>query len=690
MPRQRKPNINPELVNQAISSGALEGLIQRSLQKNKRTRTTTESPVQKIINEGDVTKRPALPEEMASLTGSPESSSESTSDGSSATPTALREKIHQMSQKKSFPSWLLDVGRSRLMRKKSEFEGKPDELALREKELKMNKDEIVSLSRQTKEIRTFHHPESCKCGKGGACATTQTEKGDTARLPVGISREEEENWVTDEAARRDISRKEMNDWYEEQKNPMPIRIAPTRKPEETHPLLQQFDHDPREECHAHGRNPIGHIVSIWNEDGAVAGFPKGAHNIGIVVGIASRGGGGGVKSLSPEIIDAHHEACKDMPIGSHSEECPIGFHDRNCRSGKHAEDCQIPANTITSGTHEGGTLYHVIPWVRKNPEEIQKAYRSKIDFNSLHAPEPEWKPGGMRGLQGGITAPASRCTHLPTSAMEEFLSSGTVQGKSNAQEHFGELEGVVGQRPALLTRTAYYENPLGFSKWESNKSLPGFAHIAHQLENPSTISEKGLTSAPEGFVRGAPPEKPKSDSESILDSIMGQNSKSSSKFSYTHVNESYEQTPSCRFCEDASNKEGKGSIVQTGTASDGRPLYAHEECDNPFSFAEEFKFNFEEPNVVDVDFISMASHNWGMQYQNDARRINKQLGIVTPSAPAKLVDPGFSEPGNTKKINSMGLPEHKAAEGLAGEEEDPATVTQVNNLNANGTAKPPR
>ena len=36
----------------------------------------------------------------------------------------------------------------------------------------------------------------------------------------------------------------------------------------------------------------------------------------------------------------------------------------------------------------------------------------------------------------------------------------------------------------------------------------------------------------------------------------------------------------------------------------------------------------------------------------------------------------------------MGLPEHKAAEGMP--EEDPATETEVSNLNENGTAKPPR
>jgi hypothetical protein len=683
MPRQRKPNINPSLVDQALgrpvpTGGMLMSLVQKSLETNKRTKKQDD-----IISRGDITKRPMLPEEVDRVTqSSPNTSIQESS------PTKERERIHGLTQRKKSPLWFLDIARSRLMRDKSEFEGKPDELSLRKKEEETNKSEVQSLYHQTHEIRSYNHPESCACGKSGGCASRQNEKG-TTKLPVGISKEEESSWVGEEASRRGISKDEMNSWYQEQKNPKPIRIAPDSVPEGHHPLLSQFDHDPREQCHDHGRNPIGHVGTVWNQDGAITGFPRGVHNIGLVVGVASRGTGEGTKSLTPEVIDAHHEKCSNMPVGIHSEECPIGFHDKNCRGGEHASGCKIPENTITSGSHEGETLYKVIPWTAAKTEDIQKRHRSKIDFNSLNGPSPEWTTSGIRGLQGGTTIPASRFIHVPDEATEGFLSSADRQGKANAKEHFGNLEGIVGDRSALLTKPTFFENPLGFPKYEQNKSLPGFAAVADQLENPSKIGEEGLKSSPEGFVRGRPTEKPKTESESVLDNIMNKEEpKTSKKLSYTHVNESYEPSPSCRFCEDASHKDGKSKIMQTSVSPDGRPLYAHEECDNPFAFADKFNFEFEGPSQVDADFISMASHNWGMGNQPGAQRVNRELGIVTPSKPSNLVDPGV--PGNTKKINSMGLPEHKAAEQQGDPDELAATETEVNNLNSNGTAKPPK
>lgn len=61
------------------------------------------------------------------------------------------------------------------------------------------------------------------------------------------------------------------------------------------------------------------------------------------------------------------------------------------------------------------------------------------------------------------------------------------------------------------------------------------------------------------------------------------------KLSYTHVDEPFESGPPCRFCDDPSNTNGKGAIVQTGTSTDGRPLNAHPECsDDPFSFTNTF------------------------------------------------------------------------------------------------------
>ena len=683
MPRQRKPNINPALVDKAIkgpSSELLTSLIQKAKEtKSRGTGRRSKDPVQRIISQGDVTKRPMLPEELDSLTGG------SSSSGKGPSVTEERNRIYGLTQRLPVPTWLFDTDRSRMIRDKGEFKGKPEELKLRKQEERINNQEATSLFYQTNEIKTSHHPESCVCGKNGICATKQSANGDTTRLPVGISKEEEENWITSEAEDRGISRDQMHEWYQEQKNPKPIRIAPTEMPEEHHPLFSQFDHDPREQCHEHGRNPIGHVVTIVNHDGSIPGLPRGAHNVGLVVGTAPRNAEIGVKSLSPELIAKHHEICGEGT--THKEGCPVKFHDDNCRGGEHAAGCTIPENTVTSGFHEGEPLYKVIPWVSTSQETIQKRHRSQINFNSLNAPNPEWTTSGLRGLQGGITVPASRCIHVPDSASTGFYASSEVQGKGKAKSIFSGLGSLVGSRPALLSRQTYFKNPLGLRQHTKNRTLPAYASIVDQLENPSTIGEGGLKSAPEGFVRGFTPEKPESQEESILKKLINKEEpKTSNKRAYTHVNESYEPTPSCRFCEDASNVNGRGPIVQTSVAPDGRPLYAHEDCDNPFSFADRFKFEFGGPNVVDADFISLGSYNWGMGSQPGAKRVNRELGIKTPSKPSNLVNQGA--PGNTKQIGSMGLPEHKAAEGML--DEDPATETEVSNLNENGTAKPPR
>lgn len=695
MPRQRKPDIDPNSVDAMLKEIVQKATSGGSGGKGRGRTKKFKSDVDRIVQQNDRTRRPMLPEEEESgfaqppvPTGDPLRDSE--------TPTTAREKMNRMAQSLSFPSWLGDESRSRLLKPRSFFRKKED-LRLRDAEQRLAKSEVLGLRYQTNPIETKTHPESCVCGKDGKCSIAinrtpgieEKKKKETSRLPVGISKEEEDMWLSNEAADRNIPKERMRDWYEEQKNPSPIRVSGRGRrggdePEEFHPLLAQHDHDPRESCDAHGRNPVGHIVYVWNHDGKVPGLSPG-FNVCMIVGRAPRSGVG-KKSLSPEIIEEHRKICGYGT--SHKEGCPIKFHDDNCRNEKHAEGCKIPANTLIDDSREGEESFKVIPWSARPPKSIQEQHNSQIDFNALSAPAPEWKPAGPTGLQGGVTVSSSRCIHVPNAAALEFFKQGSVEGKGDARDHFGDLGGIVGPRSALLTHPLYFENPLSEANHTKNRSLPGYAYILDQLESPK-IGEDGPKGVPEGFVRNRPPKKEKTTEESALDGILGKPpTEASVRRAFTHVNENYEQTPSCRFCEDASYKDNKGPIVQTGTAPDGRPLYAHEECDNPFSFAETFKFDFGGPNPVDVDFITLSSHNWGMQYQQDARRINRNLGIVTPSKPADLVDPGFSQPGNKKRIDSMGLPEHEAAESMP--EEDPAMETEVNNLNSNGTAKPPK
>jgi len=64
--------------------------------------------------------------------------------------------------------------------------------------------------------------------------------------------------------------------------------------------------------------------------------------------------------------------------------------------------------------------------------------------------------------------------------------------------------------------------------------------------------------------------------------------KKSMKIGYTHVDESFVPSAPCRFCDDPSYTNGKGPVTQTSTAEDGRALYAHDECDDPFAFSNHF------------------------------------------------------------------------------------------------------
>ena len=60
------------------------------------------------------------------------------------------------------------------------------------------------------------------------------------------------------------------------------------------------------------------------------------------------------------------------------------------------------------------------------------------------------------------------------------------------------------------------------------------------------------------------------------------------KNAYTHVDDAFVPSAPCRFCDDPSYTNNKGAVEQTGTAEDGRPLYAHPECDDPFAFSNHF------------------------------------------------------------------------------------------------------
>jgi hypothetical protein len=103
-------------------------------------------------------------------------------------------------------------------------------------------------------------------------------------------------------------------------------------------------------------------------------------------------------------------------------------------------------------------------------------------------------------------------------------------------------------------------------------------------------------------------------------------------YAYVHVQDEFQPGPPCRFCDDPSNVNNKGPVMQTSTAPDGRPLWAHAECDNPFSFADSMRYfdDLDNPNPVDTDFIEVHAHQPGNPVDTYIRTENRhtlQTGV---------------------------------------------------------------
>lgn len=148
-----------------------------------------------------------------------------------------------------------------------------------------------------------------------------------------------------------------------------------------------------------------------------------------------------------------------------------------------------------------------------------------------------------------------------------------------------------------------------------------------------------------------------------------------SRHSYIHVQDNFEAGPPCRFCDDPSNTNNKGPVVQTSTAPDGRPLYAHEECDNPFEFADSMRYfdDLETPNPVDDDFILTALTAPNPAH---AQYIHQLYETRTHSMEGE---------GDTPRLQFSTPP------GSIRSKVSPMTQeTQADTIGENGTAEPPK
>lgn len=493
----------------------------------------------------------------------------------------------------------------------------------------------------------------------------------------------------------------------------PIRIPPIFEPQEHHEIFAQCDHDPTIPCEKTPHGPLGHIVTVWNGDGAIGGLSTRGRNIGMITGLVKRDPKR-TKVLSDAALNKHHELCDhyDGPtVAGHHPECPIGFHMEHCakhnpnlpfapgapqQAWLHAANCPINDMTETGEYVPGQTQFHITLLDQKNPGTKGKLDygRAKIRHDSftqnvtsdpigpsdplspkertyhpIETVPPEWQQAGIGGMRRGVVVNPDRVIHVPSSAVKDHLTVNERTGKADMRQFFGEQEGVVGGRPTTASFMAYLKNPFGSdsSSFEKLKRIQPIATIMGQLQarkdNPKLWDTPMESSEEKTFEPGQAPLKPKMDISKLLP-----------KKSYVHVTDEFQRGVPCRFCDDPSNTNGKGEIIQTGTDANGRPLYAHEECDNPFAFAENFR-TLPDDGIVEVDFIpstiAIASYNYGIT--PETRKIDTEIGIDTPSAPARI-DPGIPE-------NANKMPKLPKVEKM--------TRLKSTNLGDNGQAIPP-
>ena len=516
---------------------------------------------------------------------------------------------------------------------------------------------------------------------------------------------------------RPLTQLESKEEIRRHEDAVPIRIpTPSHVPMALshHPLLAEQDHDPREIC-----NGLGHVVTIWNGDGAVPGLPRDRLNLGLLTGL-SVSADRAKHIMSQAIVDEHHRTCGDRPItdGKNCEEgCPFRFHYDHCGGTgkahrKHDEACPLGDYTRATGDIAAGRgLVHVTALSQASAEQLTFG-RRKPDFNrftqeatgkgpdreySIKSDIPTWKEAGMGGVRKGIVTDAGRVIHVPDAAVQSLLKIGEQTGKVDMRQFLPWP--AIGGRTTPARFTVSMSNPLSQHLADQLRPVDAVHKVLGRLQEHHDNPETRGTP----LVDEAPKEREKTTEEKASDDFLSGfmenlGKESSIKKSYTHVNESFERSAPCRFCDDPGNTNGKGPVVQTGIATDGRPLYAHEECDNPFEFADKFK-HYMSPgdlscqncggpcdrpglctdcfnsagNIIDVDFIPssfLASHNYGIT--PETRKIDKELGITTPSTPP-VVDPGFNRLPMEMKIPKL----------------QPATRKQTDNTDEKGHGSPP-
>lgn len=310
----------------------------------------------------------------------------------------------------------------------------------------------------------------------------------------------------------------------------------------------------------------------------------------------------------------------------HNPACPLGFHDTHCGNPEdtnfghlqHHPDCALSGMVQTQSDSEvPGRTLGTFALLAQKPEREQQYGKSKINFdrftqeeeedvpkdqegNRLREPEyrvnsvePEVKPAGMGGVQRGVTADVRRAVHVPSPAAPKFLETGEKTGKANLRQWFRPVFGdstdsYIGRRKTTASYVSSMPNPLSQIDAPGNKlrTLPGVKHIIDQLkarQKDPSLANQPIENATADYVKRTEP------SGSVDDMFADLEAEHGPKSSHVHVDEQFPKAPPCRFCDDPGTS-AKGDVVQTSTATDGRPLYAHKGCEpDPFDFANSFR-----------------------------------------------------------------------------------------------------
>jgi hypothetical protein len=438
-------------------------------------------------------------------------------------------------------------------------------------------------------------------------------------------------------------------------SPLPVPTEP--KPQQNDSVLAQMDQQPREIP----RSP-GVICTVDNTDGALPYFTRGK-NIVMVHGFGIPAKKTEQKLISDDIIHQHQAICGDhaLPvsdIGRHKEGCPFQFHKENCREVHHYE-CPIgrsettvedPGSSVTAP--HGATHAYVKGYRLENDGElkIRGIRRHEYDKNR------QWVPIGMRDQTIGREVPLDRCIPLSGPALTSFLEKGSEIFTGKPRDYFDlrdskwerQLGIKQGGGTTKLKTKKWYSNPFGSKAVRGEDpqiqslvgSDAGTEHIYRTLAKQLKEGRPGEIIDPwANWTNVRNQEETRSRSSEPTIDLSDFDDVKPKKTSYVRPDETekIEKEPPCRFCDDPANINGKGSISRTGTSPDGRPLFAHAECQ---SLVAPRQFN--------------------------SARINQMVGL--------------------QEHDDTGHEIYESTDT----EKHPGETTQVTNLNLNGTAIPPR